>query len=255
MTKTALIIGTSHSESTCRRNDTTEHLLRKPDRWHDNLENYGYAVTNLSASGCTAAQQFIMIHSYIQDHPDSKWDIVLIEGRSIETAINIPVVYCKGKITENDKGYLYQYWMDHGDKSKKYCPFTRLDHETATHNLPLAMSNMLPWYTEYVYSDLHAIENWSVNRAMCDYLACYATHVKWFTLGMSKEFHKKWESDFRISLGKKLLKDFILCDSWPMLYFDHDPINDLCNCGHYNVSGQIKFWNAIEERLKKENIL
>jgi len=180
--KTALIIGTSHSFGACIREENGEYKfnnrVKHPNRWQDNLENYGYKVTTFARAGCTAQQQLDAFYHYINDNPDLHWDLIIIEGRDPESTVAYP-----SDESISDSKQLWSHWLL-ADKDN----VTQAEREVKKFNINnLMLDFQLPkteqWYKEYVWSHLHLIDVWSVNSALCSLASNYANVVKWFTFG------------------------------------------------------------------------
>jgi hypothetical protein len=262
MKKRAFIVGTSHSESSCKRDGKIEVMLE--NRWHDNLKTqHGYEVVNFSRAGCTVQQQFMSVVKYFQDNPDETFDLVIVEGRNIETAVSTPeqewgeyvtpdYMYAKRPPKSED---IWRIWLDNPDMSiqKKYhwLPITPMDPDMRVR--PQYMN----WYLDYVHSYNHMTDTWSCNYALCNFLQQRSKKVFWYTHNVSQDLTDP-DHEYNV-FGKFIMKDFLMDPSskLPAFVFDlHDggPMTDedYCECKHLNESGHKKLWNEIIYPLIKD---
>lgn len=233
--KRVLVIGTSHSEATCRTAEDSNIERITDGRWHDYFKKYGCEVTSLARAGCTAQQQLLAVHSYLQMNPDERWDFAIVEGRALETNVSVPSLGLKYDANKSAYEYNYLRWQ------------TEL-HATSQLNIqnidPVRINEYPEWkgyYTDYVFSYHHALDVWSTNYALCSLLDTVTDNVKWFTFNLAKQF--KQDSTLReMLLGKDLMSNYILDDSWPSI---STPLGEkyYCHCGHMNLMGHADFWN------------
>ena len=258
MSKRVLIVGTSHSMGSCEGyRDDTNHL-KHDERWHDYFKSeLGYEVVNLSMSGCTAQQQLMTVYAYFKDHPDDKFDLAIVEGRGMESVVSEPMHFRGGPpddVTahpsedEYDFKRYYEKWLDSAEDRHMYSPVTSLP-PTISYDY---QQRYLAWYIEYVFSMNHALDQWSVNLTLCDYLARYCDTVKWFCWSYAQDD----VTDLKLALGKDLLSRYAL--DWPILQelYDINAVPDVeCDCGHLNPKGHKLVWKAIKNKLESNNIL
>ena len=232
--KTALIIGTSHSFGACMREENGEYKfkdrVKHPNRWQDNLENYGYKVTTFARAGCTAQHQLDAFYHYINDNPNFYWDLIIIEGRDPESFVAYPT-YIPTK--NKDSKHLWLHWLsaDNDDTITRIKKFN-FDVRTAEDKQTTS------WYKEYVLSDLHLIDVWSVNSALCSLASNYAKVVKWFTFGCFTSVDQK-----SIDLQDTLIGKYCIKNTLPSLYHRQDNLDIFlpkkgtktrCYCGHFS---------------------
>lgn len=240
-----LVVGTSHSESSCAGANASGRL-EFPDRWHDYFQTeLGHSVTCFAKSGCTVQQQFDAINSYLQDHPESYWDLVIIEGRSMNPTVSYPGAKIKNlpKLDIVENKHRYHHWLDGDDahKSRQYFDFWNQS--------PHSDINVLQWYDQYVLSKLHAVDVWCANLALCSLLGRHALHVRWFSL-----HHSELADAEHLSLGQHLLAPYLLPDAWPELSIPRQA-EWLCDCRHFNVKGNQVLWQAVKSRLQQQGII
>jgi len=200
--KRILIVGTSHSESTCETHDDIGHIQYLQNmgelRWHDYFHTeYDYEVINISKSAISAEGQLLMVQSYFHDHPDSQFDLCIIEGRSLELnmAIPLPSIEVMQHPTNSDiksqiSGIGFDYLNDiENEKIWKYGTLDKhrwnhqSQYELITHMGPDSdqrLSDYLPWYLSYMGSALHATHTWGCNVAMITFLERYCQSVQFF---------------------------------------------------------------------------
>lgn len=267
MSKRVLIIGTSHSAGSCEGYHDDTDFLHYDERWHDYFKSeYGYEVVNLSMSGCTVQQQMIAVYAYFKDNPDARFDLAIVEGRSMESTVADPIHWYNGppEVAFEDHprndvhnfNVYYRAWLDTADvrianRRSGYSPMTSMQ---PTLSYP-EQSRLMPWYLEYTFSMLHATEQWSVNLALCSYLTKFVNSVKWFAWSYSYNE----VTELKMDIGKDMLKSYLFEDGWPEISPEMKEISKLsdvdCDCHHWNPKGHRLVWLAIEKRLKKEGIL
>jgi len=223
--KKALILGTSHSFAICvghkKAIGKASQLIS--GRWHDYLKTeYGYEVTNISQAGTSPAMQLAALLLYLEQNPEERWDIAILEGRNIEYSMSmvIPQQDTDGGIIESNKDYtmfIPQFRDYQVEKPKKYQH--RLLNEKVIQKYALS----------YFRSPLQSIDTYSINLAILTVLETVSTNVRFFTvdcLSQSHVYDRKW---FNILLKKWLIVD---CT----------PFTDSCNCGHPNLKGHYHIW-------------
>ena len=240
-----LVVGTSHSESSCAGANASGRL-EFPDRWHDYLiTQLGHQVTCFAKSGCTVQQQLDAVNSYLVEHPDFHWDLVLVEGRSINPVVSYPVRKIKNlpDIQQATNQHRYQHWLDGDDahKSRQYFDFWNQS--------PHAQQSAPEWYHHYALSRLHAVDVWSANLALCQILARRSSNVRWFSLHCSELADPE-----HLELGKNLLGPYLMPDAWPELSVARKT-EWLCDCRHFNKKGNQELWQAVKSRLQQQGII
>ena len=224
--KKALILGTSYSVSMCHGHKSTVDGVRlMSGRWHDYLKTeYGYEVTNISQAGTTPAMQLAALLLYLEQNPEERWDIAILEGRNIEYSMSmvIPQQDTDGGIIESNKEYgtfIPQFRDYQVEKPKKYQH--RLLNEKAIQKYALS----------YFNSPLQSIDTYSVNLAILTVLETVSTNVRFFTVDCPSRSHvydRKW---FNILLKKWLI-------------VDGTPYTDYCQCRHPNLKGHYHIWKT-----------
>lgn len=239
-----LVVGTSHSESSCAGANASNRL-EFPDRWHDYFQTeLGHEVTCLAKSGCTVQHQLVALHSYLSDHAGAHWDLAVVEGRSINPTVSYPGIKIKNlDISIVGNRHRYQHWLDGDDahKSRQYFDFWNQS--------PHVDVKDLSWYGEYALSKLHATDVWSANLAMCALLERHATNVSWFSLHCSDMAAQE-----DLDMGEDLLGPYLLPDAWPELKIDRKA-EWLCDCRHFNVQGNQELWQAVKGKLQQQDLI
>ena len=263
--RSALIIGTSHSFGSCKRDENNEYIfedrVKHPNRWQDNLEKYNYKVTTFARAGCTAQQQLDAFYHYINDNPDLHWDLIIIEGRDPESTVAYP-----SDESISDSKQLWSHWLL-ADKDN----VTQAEREVKKFNinnlmLDSRLAKKEPWYKAYVWSNLHLIDVWSVNSALCSLASRYAKVVKWFTFGgeilHEEERKKKSNNLLDMFIGKYSIKNTLPAlqrrneKSIKNIFYHEQGKGPRCHCGHLNELGHKLLWDEIlEPGLTDENVL
>jgi len=228
--KKALILGTSHSFAICVGDEKAigQNNQLIEGRWHDYLQTeYGYEVTNISEAGTTPAMQLAALLLYLEQNPEERWDIAILEGRNIEYSMSmvIPQEETDGGIIEPNKSYMASipqfrnYYVNHERYEKKYSH--RLLNERAVQKYALS----------YFNSPLQSIDTYAVNLAILTLLETVSSNVRFFTFNRPNHPHmydRKW---FNILLKKWLI-------------VDGTPYTDYCQCRHPNLKGHYHIWKT-----------
>lgn len=241
--KRVLIVGTSHSEATCVREPDGPIERMISGRWHDYFKNYDCEVVSLARAGCTVQQQFLTTFAYLQDNPDARFDIAIVEGRSLETNITIPVDI---NLFSGDKlpyEHMYGRWLTEKTTSQEI-----LAHADSfkIQEYP----ELVDYFTSYVFSFQHAIDQWTSNYALCSMLKTVSSTVKWFAYSQAKKYNINPDTR-EIKIGKDIMREFLFNDGWPIVGMPTDK-QYFCDCGHMNEIGHSYFWyNQIYPRVKQ----
>lgn len=262
--KKALILGTSHSVSICKKdvNDDWRTSRLEEGRWHDYLQTeLGYEVTNISAGGANPSMQLAALTMYLSNHPDETWDLALLEGRSTEPYINIPDVYKDyGRIyfSENLEDSrilntdLVKHEVDYSYDINKFgmANYSPLQKNAKNHN------GLFETVTKYCHSIPHSIEVHGLNRAILTLLETRAKTVKMWKYSSvvdylsiegkwEKYFFQEWCSQYQLFPNKKNQIYGIKIED-PLL---------LCACKHLNEEGHKYIWqNHIKPALEILNL-
>jgi len=257
MTKRILIVGTSHSMGCCEGYRSDTEYLKHDERWHDYFKSeFGYEVVNISMSGCTVQQQVLAVYAYFQDNPTAHFDLAIVEGRGIEGTVSDPMHFLGGPpydILNHPSDDVYEFekyyakWLDSAVDRSMYSPITAFAPDFYYDY----QKRYMPWYIEYVYSMNHAIDTWSANVTLCDYISKYSDIVKWFNWSYSCND----VTDLKLKIGKDLLSEYAI--DWPILNDIEDKLTpDMdCDCGHFNPKGHRLVWEQIKDKLERSNIL
>lgn len=241
-----LIIGTSHSDGSCKKEDGTERIAIK-DRWQHYL---GHEVETLAKSGVTSQQQFYVLWHYLLDNREASWDYAIIEGRHINSVDgSFPRPMAKNTnianfaSNESHKDF-YNFWQTDDpqtDTTKQLFPFSGMQDFRDTE-----------WYTEYAMSPLHWTDNYTCVLAMCSLLMERCKDV----LFLPWVWNKHHETHKQNIWAKELLKKHIVEEVWPALT-RLESMPDLadnkhqCLCGHYDEDGQKLIGNKVKEIIEK----
>lgn len=243
--KKVLIIGTSHTESTCLYKKGEPIIRLEGRRWQDYLEDHDYEVTTIARAGCTVDQQFAAVFSYFHENPDVKFDLAIIEGRALETNIAMP-----GEPYTNTKINYSSYWKrwDTSQSIKEYEQETIMPIDSyKIEDKPEHQG----YYTDYLFSMHHAWQHWTTTYALCKLVETRAPIVKWWNYSIAADFVSNPDA-VQVKLGYDIIKEWFIDDiNWPIgmtveLYDD-----ELCLCKHANVKGHKRIWDEyIYPRIK-----
>ena len=241
MKKKLLVIGTSHTVGSC-----DQLQLPVSQRWFGNLYEE-YDIDIFARSGATAQQQVYAFMRYLLDYPDKKWDSIIIEGRHLGTLdISYPEPTGNLSLLDSEENPPF-YDMFIKPKSewvgRFLLPFTNMKKPGAVPNKE--------WYESYVYSDLHFTDNYSANLALCEMAAKRCDKILWWSYSNTKQH------EFRVDWAHSLLKDYTDDDIWPMPGAHGFVIeaHEQCDCGHYNLMGNLKLQKFLKPILVKRGIL
>ena len=273
--QSALIIGTSHSFGACIREENGsyefENRVKHPNRWQDNLEKHNYKVTTFARGGCTAQHQLDAFYHYLNDNPKLYWDLIIIEGRDPESFVAYPA-FPVGYIPnpENkDSTRLWMPWLAADDAETNLhihalqARHKRIhDRKRPQFNFDVHTSDdkqITSWYKEYVLSDLHLIDVWSVNSALCSLASNYAKVVKWFSFGEIHSITQKSINLQNMFIGEYCIKNTLpslQTNNYKHIFGAKSGTKTRCHCGHLNESGHKLLWNDILElALLEEGVL
>lgn len=243
-----LVVGTSHSDGSCKKENGTERIAIK-DRWQHHL---GHDVETLARSGATSQQQFYALWHYLLDNKEARWDYAIIEGRHMNSVDgSFPRPMAKNKNIENFASD--GEWWDSATH-KDFYDFWQTDNpETDTTKQLFAFSGMqnfrdTKWYAEYATSPLHWTDNYTCNLAMCNVLMERCNDV----LFLSWTWNKHHETHKQNAWAGELLQRYISIETWPALT-NLKVIPELedkkheCLCGHWTESGQKIIANKVKE--------
>lgn len=240
-----LVVGTSHSDGSCKKEDGTERIAIK-DRWQHHI---GHEVETLARSGATSQQQFYALWNFLLDNPNATWDYVIIEGRHINSvdgsypkpsSKNIDITKFDGDDNHND---FYNFWQ---------CD----DPETNIRKQLFAFSSMqnyrdTNWYVEYAMSPLHWVDNYTCIHSMCKLLEEKCKDL----LFIAWSWNKHDAVNKQILWAGKLLEKYIDETVWPALA-TREAMPNLneeveCLCGHWNETGQKIIADKVKEIISR----
>ena len=247
-----LVIGTSHSDGSCKKEDGTERIDIK-DRWQHHI---GHEVETLARSGATSQQQFYALWHYLLDHREARWDYAIVEGRHISSVDGtFPRPFAKNTNIENfaSDG---EWWDNIGHKD--FYNFWQCDDSETDISKQLfgfqSMQNFreTEWHNEYAMSPLHWTDNYTCVLAMCNLLMERCNDVLFlpWTWLKNHEAHKQnvWAGE--------LLKNYIDTETWPA-FTNEKNIPEFtegkhqCLCGHFDEDGQKLIGNKVKEIIGK----
>jgi hypothetical protein len=259
--KRALIVGTSHSQGTCHNNNAPS-ISVLPGRWHDYLKtDHDYEVVNISRANCTTQQQLLAVLGYFADNPDEKFDLCIVEGRNLEATVSQPIPEAKNYFT-NIQGTnvenQYYFWLDDFHRKTDGKKFIQQIGVMNAYD-ETRMPDYMPYYVDYTYSYQHAIDTWSCNLALCEFLNRYCNVVRWHTHSISKSIDNP-DLDIH-KIGWALMEPY--CENFgAMHYIGFLPETnglfkkpeDYCDCGHFNEKGHRKLWYNVLYPMYKEYV-
>ena len=236
-----LVVGTSHSDGSCKKEDGTDRL--DPQfRWQNLI---GHDVETIAHSGATSQQQFYALWNYILDNTEATWDYAIVEGRHINSvdgsypspsAKNID----KSKF-DSDTNYkdFYTFWQNTDQKEKLYA-FSSMQN-----------FRHLDWWRSYAMSPLHWVDNYTCIHSMCSLLSERCKDV----LFLPWTWNKHHETHKQMVWAGVLLKKYIDFDTWPALTamgVIPELTNEYeCECKHWNEDGQQIIANKVKEIIEK----
>ncbi|MDA9302712.1 hypothetical protein N8072_00890 [bacterium] len=245
MKKRAIILGTSHSESSCKTNGVSETIT--DGRWHDYLKtDHDYEVLNLSRAGCTVQQQMIVLTSYLMDNPNERFDLAIVEGRNLETAVSCPT--SKFEMENKDPNFsdTYQSWLDHDTstigiaKGNTWQPVTAMDQSERLDK------EYVGYYVDYTFSYQHMVDTWTCNLAICMLLERVSKKVFWFSFNAPGEMSNP--NNPKNVFGRYLMDKYQAdLESSVCLKFNPEQGGPMhphhyCECNHLNKDGHRELW-------------
>ena len=247
-----LVIGTSHSDGSCKKEDGTERIAIK-DRWQHHLD---HEVETLAKSGATSQQQFYALWHYLLDNREAGWDYAIIEGRHINS---VDGSYPRPISKKIDISYFSsngEYWNEASHKD--FYSFWQTDNPQTDLNKQLfAFQGMqglteTEWYAEYAMSPLHWVDNYTCILAMCNILMERCKDV----IFLPWTWNKHYETHKQDIWARTLLKKHIVKEVWPA-FTRLEAMPDLgdnkhqCLCGHWDEDGQKLIGNKVKEIIEK----
>lgn len=246
--KRILIVGTSHSQSTCRRTADSDIEIIKANRWHDYFKTQlGYEVLNISHSACSPHQQLYVLQDYMHNNPGETFDLAILEGRVIESNFNVPF----DQYADFSQGIpAWQHWSSDDvafqSEHKGQLPISRIQAQDFSKGKKFKYHRYAPFFVDYSSSMQHAIDTFSCNYAICQYMATFSKHVRFVSWGGNPDTGTEL-----LEFGHRLLKDFLFTSAddnhWPSIDWDKFNISDshYCHCGHLNILGNSAAWHSV----------
>lgn len=268
MKKKILVIGTSHTYGDCVSWDEKRRFTDS-NKWSD-LLGADYDVDVLAYSGATAVNQFYIAIQYFIENPDLRYDLAIVEGRGIDTNVCFDEIKNNGyhktlEELQRKKMTAVQAWQtkndNHADKGDfaMTCatPFAR-ENLSNIDNGPIK-----DYLIGYTGTMKHAMDNYSVNAAMCAYLEKFCNTVKWFTVSTIATKLDMREQITQLATAMMDKYTFthtgISCvvAGLSLEKMGMDINNNLrqwlCACSHFNEQGHIQLYNRFV-RPEIENI-
>ena len=253
-----LIIGTSHSVSSCKRkpiigkwpdSDMGRNDIMLEGRWQDLLgEHYGVDVFTLARSGVSIEDQIDKVHLYSQMNHEKRYDLAIVEGRTMQNSIGAPIQLDDSVDTTPCKE-AYMHWTDEFKKlnGERPNPLNQINTLYSNH-VQKEYKKYGPWFVDYVDSYLQAVQVWSMNLALCTLLDAFCDKVLWYTFNGTHSVDKFHPLN---TMGYEFLKKYALFTQ--DTYFagadtglDEDPDYKYhCYCNHLNELGHKMLFNKI----------
>ena len=255
--KRALVLGTSHSVASCspKRNVKKTTTLFK-GRWHDYLKTeLGYEVDVLARSGVSTGGMFYALSNYLADNPEKTWDLILIEGRSIEATFDYPVT-SQSHVDANNYIHAYHRFFPKNVESHEYEPYPFKCGSVYAYASYKEFQHQIPYLVDYAQHPVHLNNVLAHNLAMCHLASTRSPVVKFFVQSHVKHFFQKW--DHYRELTYTTMGEFMLRgDKWAQNMILPDPEeNYTCGCGHCNEKGHEYIWRMyiLPELLKIDKL-
>lgn len=247
-----LIIGTSHSQATCAYDAVNNGtpIVYRDGRWHDYFKvDYGWETISLSQSAVSPQQQLETLSTFIKDNPDERFDLVIIEGRSMESNASYPDV--NASWTDWTKGGMNAWQFVKENPEKMGDPPYHTKRKNAGQILEdHATKFYANWFSDYLLSYQHALDTFAINRAMASLASDISDHVRFMALGSTTAFppdHPVYDmmEQFMGQYKFKTFKgmQFPALDNGVLFNYNEEKYK--CQCHHMNKLGHVTFWNTL----------
>jgi len=257
-----LVVGTSHSASSCQRTPAEKVKHIGAGRWQDLIaEHYNVEVVTIARSGVRPEGQIDALYSYINCNPNERFDVAIIEGRCMENSIAVPMPFTKrGGDLNNPQ--IHESWLD---GNRDIAPYVDRTRPAYSGDIEKDYPNYAGWFVDYCMSMPHIISNWSNNLALCKLAEKICNKVVWFSFSQTSTDQY---IELRDKIGWDWLKDYALFEcteqndnkfvtgSFPHLLFKADPDFEWhCYCKHLNELGYTYLFNdCLKPRLNELKI-
>jgi len=242
-----LIIGTSHTEASCRRHKDDNHVERMMQgRYHDYFKTeFGWETTVIAQGGVTPQAQLYAVTAYFADHPDEKWDLCLFEGRNIETTVMIPHGNDLTKPSPPTWDEMYHRFVDKDYYHKDYeYPFYCLTIGTEKFDNGGVFHQYTHWADNYVLTPNQMLDFFGCNRAIISLVEERCPIVKFWVFSHPFEVLRN-DPDYQFikPFGEQILgKYFLFDDPWKNVDV---PMDMRCTCNHPNEQGHKWMWDNV----------
>jgi len=242
-----LIIGTSHTEASCKRHKNDISIERMMQgRYHDYFKTeLGWKTTVIALGGVTPQAQLYAVTAYLAEHPDEKWDLCLFEGRNVETTVMIPQKLNLGSIDPPEWKDMYHRYVDkdyyHGDHE---LPFYCLSADTEKLQKGGVFQDYAHWANNYVLTYNQMLDIFGINRAIISMVEDRCPIVRFWVFSHPFEILRDDpEYAYVKKFGEQILGDYFLFDNpWKNVQV---PDNMRCACNHPDEMGHHWLWKNV----------
>lgn len=273
MSKSLLILGTSHSAGTCIPSgkkivysEPPRSWLRREQRWFKNLYHHYDEIVVLARPGATTHQQFYALRQYIVKNPNKKFTHCIFEGRGLGEK---SVPYITENIVPEDMSTFHttydhfiinqgdSEWYEHYQKGKtNKTLFQEMIGEVKLATLGKGLLNQRNWsddlsedfidsaayfFNKYDLSWQHLIETGGLNMGILHLMKTISEKVLYFPFHHPSPLTP--ECDFHLE-KVEWLTGFYANVTIPYESNYDFPLNiaesipgAICGCGHANQKG------------------
>jgi hypothetical protein len=246
-----LIIGTSHSEASCRRHKDDKNVERMMQgRYHDYFKTeLGWDTTVIAQGGVTPQAQLWAVTAYLADHPNETWDLCLFEGRNVEATVTIPSTLNPDQPAPTEWKDIYHRFVDKDDYENEFeTPFYCLTTDTEKMWKSGPFYRFSSWANEYVLTYNQMLDFFGCNRAIISMVEQRCPIVKFWIYSHPLELlfgDPRYNPEYKYvhDYGEQILGDYWLLDNpWSNV---NVPNNMRCACNHANEEGHKWLWDNV----------
>lgn len=245
MSKRVLIIGTSHTFGDCEKEESPRSRTHSSNMWYYNFyAELGWEIVTLSWTGITIHQQFVAVYEYFKDNPNERFDLAILESRSIDTNVTLPI----DNSDHQDKKAWEVMQLDTIHQRQAY-PATGLGRSNVGEMIDNEHKRYAPFFVDYVKSRQHILDNASLVRSFCTFLEKHVSIVRYMVLSSACKDLDQY--GFDLTMGYDLIDDWLIGsreNTWPEIKTKPYGLDDdlyRCKCSHFNILGQRKIWENI----------